>query len=243
MTFSRLLIVVLAVAIVLVAFLRRERSVPREVTRVADSRSDSATSSGAKPPPGRDAVTSDVPPPRAPVAASPSDETVATPADLEKVRVLDEILQSKNDNDPRLDIVFRGLSPAAKRLLRDKYATLPSEKLNEKGTIVFLLGREVREPADVAFLGKVVHEPACLSLSDCQKARADEGDPSLDHAAGVTLAYPKLVAVKAMETYLKRRDRDPGLSPQAWDELKRAAQSPVPQVARLAQKILKESGG
>lgn len=112
--------------------------------------------------------------------------------DLSQLAELEEILSSRNDNDPRLDRDFIGLSPDAKRLLRAKYRSTPRERLNERGTIVYLLGKNLTEPADWAFILEVASEPPCLSLSDCSKRSGAAG------ALGdeVTLAYPSLVALR-----------------------------------------------
>jgi hypothetical protein len=112
-----------------------------------------------------------------------------------KLKELEEILASKNDNDPRLDGDFNELSPEAKRLFRKKYAEIPVEKRNERGTVVYLLGRNLRAPEDWKFLRDVALEPPCLSLSDCSKRPAPGSD---EEATGdeVTLAYPSLVALR-----------------------------------------------
>ncbi len=134
--------------------------------------------------------------PSAPVAQDP-----AAAAKLEELR---DILRSKNDNDPRLDADFNALTPEAKRLFRAEYASLPLTRRNERGTIVFLLGRNRLDADDWTFLRDVVGEPPCLSLADCAK------NPSTadDEARGdeVTLAYPQLIALKLTEMRLADKD-------------------------------------
>ena len=111
------------------------------------------------------------------------------------LKTLEEILGSKNDNDPRLDRDFNELSPEARSLFRKKYRELPAEKRNQRGTIVYLLGRNLRAREDWEFFRGVALEPPCLSLSDCSRKPAPGSD---EEAAGdeVTLAYPALVALR-----------------------------------------------
>jgi len=91
-----------------------------------------------------------------------------------------------------LDRDFKGLSAAEKRAFREKYRSLPREKVNERGTIVYLLGKNLSEAADWAFMKRVVSEPPCFSLADCSKKSADAPSPGDE----VTLAYPQLVALE-----------------------------------------------
>jgi hypothetical protein len=128
-------------------------------------------------------------------AAAASPPTVVSGRDKAKLAELQDILRSRNDNDLRLDHDFNDLSPAAKRLFRNKYAEIAPEKRNERGTIVYLLGKNLKVPEDWAFLKQVALEPPCLSLSDCSKKPALGSD---EEATGdeVTLAYPSLVALR-----------------------------------------------
>ena len=105
---------------------------------------------------------------------------------------LDEILASRNDNDPRLDRDFLGLPDETKREFRAKYRAFARERLNERGTIVYLLGKNLTAPEDWDFFIEVAAEPPCLSLADCSKRSGEAG------ALGdeVTLAYPSLVALR-----------------------------------------------
>jgi len=116
-----------------------------------------------------------------------------------KLKTLEDILRSKNDNDPRLDSDFASLSPAAKRLLRQRYGESAPERRNERGTIVYLLGRSASSREDWEFLRAVASEPPCLSLADCSK-KAPQAEGALGQE--VTLAYPSLVALKQAERAL-----------------------------------------
>ncbi|MCX5789369.1 MAG: hypothetical protein NTX64_12800 [Elusimicrobia bacterium] len=117
--------------------------------------------------------------------------------DAAVLRTLDEILRSRNDNDPRLDSGFNDLSPEARRLLRKKYAGLAPELRNERGTIVYLLGKNLSSAEDWAFLRQAAAEPPCLSLADCSK-RAPMGPGD-----AITLAYPALVALEQAKDALR----------------------------------------
>ena len=143
-----------------------------------------------------------------------------------KLELLDEILRSGGDNDPRLDRDFGALSDETKRLIRDKYRQLPREKLNERGTIVYILASNLRSPADWDFMKDVVSEPACLSLADCSAANAaasERGDE-------VTLAYPALVALKRTQRVAERSP-----SREALELIETAKRAQTPIVAKLAR--------
>ena len=159
-------------------------------------------------------------------AAPPSSSAPATDPSL---RRLESILASKNDNDPRLDRDFNHLSPEARRAFRRKYFQLRPEARNERGTIVYLLGKNLRAPEDWAFMKHVASEPPCLSLANCAKpaAGAEPGD-------AVTLAYPSLVALKQAQRELERPagDTKDALAVVAAGQLSKAAP-----VARLARQI------
>lgn len=140
--------------------------------------------------------------------------------ELEELRA---VLAARDDNDPRLDASFRGLSPQAKALFREEYRKLPRESLNERGTIVHLLGRELAGPEDWAFLKEVLAEPPCLSLADCRRPPSGPGQPG----DAVTLAYPALVALESA--------RRAGGMPAAAEVVEAAKSSPAAIVARKAR--------
>ncbi|MGK5084787.1 hypothetical protein WDW37_15950 [Bdellovibrionota bacterium FG-1] len=166
----------------------------------------------------------------------------ASAHDLEQVKVLDEILISKNDNDPRLDREFRMLDAPAKALFREKYAKLSLEKRNERGTIVFLVGREISSPDDVAFLHQVLNEPPCRSLAHCDRDDTGSVSPEEQHwdmANETTLAYPQLVALKSFAGHLTSGARHAELDQQTLAALESAKNSPVRKVALMADEILR----
>jgi hypothetical protein len=115
-----------------------------------------------------------------------------SPAAKAKLATLEDVLRSRNDNDPRLDRDFIGLSGEAKRLFREKYLAVAPERRNERGTIVYLLGKNLQSEDDWSFFRAVVAEPPCLSLADCSKSTGEAGEPGDE----VTLAYPSLVALR-----------------------------------------------
>ena len=138
----------------------------------------------------------------APQDTAPSKPGSSPRASLEgssdKVRLLEEILNGRDDNDPRLDSSFNSLPSAVRLRFQQKYRSLPPESLNQRGIIVYLLGKNIADASDWAFLREVAAEPPCLSLADCSKAAS--GDGSAGDA--VTLAYPSLVALKQAERLL-----------------------------------------
>jgi hypothetical protein len=169
-----------------------------------------------------------------------------TPRDLQRMRVLDEVLASKNDNDPRLDSEFRNLSPTAKRMMEDRYRALAPEKRNERGTIAFLVGREIASAEDVAFMEGILSEPPCLSLGDCAREdkgstlRDDEAHLNAETGAAVTLAYPQLVALHSIEGQIERAEKGAKLG--YLGDIRRvideAIRSPIPNIADKARALL-----
>jgi len=117
-----------------------------------------------------------------------------------RLALLREVLAAHDDNDSRLDLAFGGLTPEEKREFRDEYRRLPREARNERGTVVYLLGKSLDGAGDWAFMTEAAGEPPCLSLADCGR----RGAAPADEAAGeeVTLAYPALVALKQAERVL-----------------------------------------
>ena len=177
-----------------------------------------------------------------PITANPlpTPLAAATPEDQHKYETLNEILLAKNDNDPRLDTELRKLSPGAKDLFRTRYDSLNPELRNERGTVVYLLGRNLSSKEDVEFLRKVLEETPCRSLADCQRNpdRVAGADEHLEAANETTLAYPQIVALKSLEGYLSRPDADPKVANEALRKLQTAQSSSIPVVAQMAKEIL-----
>ncbi|MEO5970322.1 MAG: hypothetical protein ABIQ95_10385 [Bdellovibrionia bacterium] len=130
-----------------------------------------------------------------------------------KLSILNEILTSKNDNDPRLDTEFKELSAFEKQALQDKYKTIKPENRNERGTLVFLLGRQLDSVEDFDFLKKVVAEAPCTNLLNCNSRPSHPS--SHEEGAGeieVTLEYPQIVALKSLELYLTHHPKTPAIT-------------------------------
>jgi hypothetical protein len=178
-----------------------------------------------------------------PVAPQASTLPVSiTQRDRELDQMLSQILASKNDNDPRLDTEFKNLSPGTKYLLEQKYQSLPTEARNERGTVVFLIGRDLAKTgtsADFKFLNQVAAEPPCLSLSDCShETKAGPEDSHEETAIGVTLAYPQHVLLHTLQDFLKNQSGESPLAPSALHTLETLSHSAVPSVAAQAQALL-----
>jgi len=159
-----------------------------------------------------------------------------------KVAELDEILISKNDNDPRLDTDFKNLNEPEKTALQSKYLASKKESFNERGTIVFLLGRNISNPKDLKFIGQVLNEPPCVSLENCTKpAPKSTGEAAhMGSVNDVTMAYPQIVSLKSIETFLEHSSGDPTLAPLAIQSLKEATHSKSAVVAHLAENTLRK---
>ncbi|MCM2322648.1 MAG: hypothetical protein NDJ90_05255 [Oligoflexia bacterium] len=144
-----------------------------------------------------------------PTAQTPSSQLALDAKSAQQLRVLNEILVTRNDNDPRLDRELKGFSPEGKAALRARYAELPPEDLNGRGTIVYLLGREAATARDMEFFQQVLAEPPCLSLASCSKEPPASASTDLHHEATneITLAYPQLVALKSLEASLSGEGR------------------------------------
>ena len=178
--------------------------------------------------------------PQSPVLMNANPPIVA-PGDVAKAQLLETILKSKNDNDPRLDRELRVLSDGAKEIIRGRYAKYPTERRNERGTIVFLLGRNLTSESDFQFLHSVLSEAPCLSLADCKaELPGSTASENLHHdlGTGVTLAYPQLVALKSIENYLAGAHQTDSNTAAAIRDLEAARQSPISRVATMAEEIL-----
>lgn len=132
---------------------------------------------------------------------------LATPPVRQKVEILRQILKSKNDNDPRLDTEFNHLSSESKQALEREYSKFPPEAKNERGTVVFLIGKNLATQEDFDFLTSVVKENPCLSLADCSHKDGDLSSHD-NNGVAVTLEYSQIVAIKALEKYMTTHPND-----------------------------------
>jgi hypothetical protein len=169
-------------------------------------------------------------------AALSTGRAADTPA--QKLALLNEILLSRNDNDPRLDTAFNDLSPQTKRLFRAKFRQLPDEKRNELGTVVYLLGRNLKTEEDWAFMREVAAAPPCLSLEDCSRQAKTDPDSHVSTGVEITLSYPAVMALKRAERILQA---GPGSgnpdAAQALQLIAAAKNSPSKTVSDLAANI------
>jgi hypothetical protein len=166
-----------------------------------------------------------------------------TSHDRDQLSLLEQVLTSRNDNDPRLDTELRHLSLGAKALMESRYRQFAPEARNSRGTVVFLIGRNLERPEDVDFLRSVLAEPPCRSLADCsQEGGETHGEAKhLESTEEVTKAYPQIVALKSIENYLNQASsggEKPPLYDQALAALQEAARSPVPSIAQAAQALI-----
>jgi hypothetical protein len=174
-------------------------------------------------------------------------EVVLDDKDRDQVRVFEEIIASKNDNDPRMDRLLRDLSEPVKNELRKKYTATPLENRNERGTVVFLIGREVSEgrasTADLQFLKEVLLEKPCLSLVDCTKSPAS-GSPDEQHLDSIhetTADYPQLMGLRYLRQALQSEVVSPVMREAIQSVFEAARQSPNPRVVTEAQVTLGNS--
>ena len=179
----------------------------------------------------------------APAASKPNLESLlakASAEDRKQFQTHSQILKAKNDNDPRLDSELRHLSPEAKRLFEAHYAGLAAESRNERGTIVFLIGRDLKTDADIDFLTGVFAEPPCLSMGNCHEAPAHSkhDDEHFESANDVSLAYPQLAGLKQIEAYLGSGQTNPAVVNRLLALLEATKSSPVHPVSQLAGEIL-----
>jgi hypothetical protein len=166
--------------------------------------------------------------------------------DQRKVAVLTEILTSKNDNDPRMDTELRDFSPAVKAAIQKKYAELEPEKRNARGTMVFLLGREIKDPSELPFFKSVLQEKPCLSLENCDKTPGGHSgeEEHLEAINETTANYPQLLAVRALahraNDLVDTGQEGSPLYSAILLTLKEALQSPNPKVVEAAGRALEE---
>jgi len=171
-------------------------------------------------------------------------QVVLTPREKEQLQILAQIFKSKNDNDPRMDQDLKNLSEPLKSALRNLYSETKMENRNERGTIAFLIGRELSEgrgsASDIDFLKNVLLEKPCMNLMDCSKPAASvtAEEQHLEGIHETTAHYPQLMDLR----YLKQSLNGGNLSSEnraaVIAALEAARNSPNPRVAQEAQAIL-----
>jgi hypothetical protein len=173
-------------------------------------------------------------------AVAKMEKQFPTREDLAKAATLDSVLASHNDNDPRLDSELKELGEPAKALFVQKYESLPAEKRNALGTIIFLLGRNLRTENDLAFFEKVINS-TCRSMENCEADPTPGERANLHAEAGMelSLAYPQVMALKGLERVLQDGPGNP-LYQHSLELLNSASHSRTAKVAQVAQSILNQ---
>lgn len=176
-----------------------------------------------------------------PILAEPKQKFSAPT--IAKLKILDEIFAAKNDNDPRLDTEFNDMTPEMKAALIVSYKSLPKERLNERGTMIFLLGKKIENENDLDFFQDVIAEAPCLSLQDCSSDSAVEGpgDNHLAEAQETTLIYPQLISLRLVSSNYASTDNT-ALKERIAEFFKLAQQSPSEYIAEEATRISSEAG-
>lgn len=217
-------------------------------SRQTQSPAQSVPVAANSPTPGASPLINEAPTP------SPSTSSVATPTplvsssslsaqDREQLRVADDVLAKAADNDPRMDKELKVLSAPVQEQLRARYGQIKAESRNSKGTVVFLLGRNLKEPGDLDFLASVVSEPPCLSLADCTRPPSATGMNEDDHHNGglsVALAYPQLVALHSVSRLIERTPNlsdQPLMKKKVLEFIQKGLASPTPEVAAAAREL------
>ena len=165
--------------------------------------------------------------------------TSGSPEVVHQIQVLNEILASQNDNDPRMDSELKKLNAEAKLALREKYSQLPETQRNARGTIVFLIGRNLTEPSDYQFLKQVVAEAPCLGLADCSQPMLQGSADHEDNGLGVVLDYPQLTALKALASHPAQDDSLKSLQDEVLQAAKASRSSKVSEAAEAAARNIK----
>ena len=162
---------------------------------------------------------------------------------IAKLKILDEIFAAKNDNDSRLDTEFDEISPELREALVVSYKAMPKERLNERGTVIFLLGKKIENESDLGFFQDVIAEAPCLSLQDCSVDSAVEspGDEHLGEAQETTLVYPQLISLRLVSSNYGSTE-NPALRERMAEFFKFAQQSPSEYIAEEAARISSEAG-
>lgn len=158
--------------------------------------------------------------------------------DLKAWKTFESILQTKNDNDSRMDQDLKKLSPEMRKALFEKYNSLPAEDRSDRGLITFLIARDITTPDDLSFLKSVFEESPCLSLADCKTVGPD--DPHFSSVNQTTLNYPQLNTLFQLEKTLEAHPeylKDPEMREKFVATLRQAETFAVPVVQQKAQQI------
>jgi len=157
--------------------------------------------------------------------------SAATQARLE---ILETILKAKNDNDPRIDSAFNDLTDEDKGAIASIYSALPLEARNERGLLILIMSKNLKDGNDFRFINEVFSEPACLGLANCSQSSLGADDE-------MSLIYPQMVALKQFEKMIDEQGQNlaPGVQEEILRVLKNAENFDSPRVQDQA-KVLGE---
>lgn len=153
-------------------------------------------------------------------------------------KTFEEIIQTKNDNDPRLDQDFKNLSLEFKQALMQKYNSFALENRNDRGFVVYLIARNLQTTEDIQFLKSVYEETPCKSLEDCSKPAAS--DPHHEDINQTSLDYPQKVGLYLLEKNLAQNPeklKNVDFRNAALQVLIQAENFPVPSIQDKARQI------
>ncbi len=184
-----------------------------------------------------------------PVVAERPKLNLATPQGFSEVEtkqwtVFQEIVNSRNDNDPRIDQDLKTLSPKMHENLMKAYQNLPMENRNSRGLIAFLVARDLQSAKDVQFLKSIYQEQPCMSMGDCSKTEANP-DPHAEATNQTSLNYPQLAGLYQLEQKLERSPEllnNPEMRQEIADLLREARQFPGSSLQARAEGIQKKYG-
>ncbi|MCM0607241.1 MAG: hypothetical protein KA715_14220 [Xanthomonadaceae bacterium] len=163
-----------------------------------------------------------------------------------KLDILNQVLSAHDDNDMRLDTELKFLTTEEKRSFIDRYQALPFEDRNGRGTIVFLIGRNLTTQEDFKFISNIFLEPYCRSLANCSEPpKPTEEDPHLSGTDEVTLSYPQLTAMKALEKLCSEPTTDSNSAQKslALEALRVAEGFDHPKIQAYSRKVFAKCGG
>lgn len=164
-------------------------------------------------------------------------------AETKQWTVFQEVVNSRDDNDPRIDQELRNLSPRMHENLRKTYQQLPMESRNSRGLIAFLIARDLQSVQDAEFLKGIYEEEPCRSMSDCTKAEAS--DPHADATNQTSLNYPQLAGLYQLEQRLEKNPEilnNPEMRQEISALLREARQFPGSALQARAEGIQKKYG-
>jgi hypothetical protein len=158
-------------------------------------------------------------------------------------KIFQEVITSRNDNDPRVDQELRTLSPQMHEALRRTYQQMPAENRNSRGLVVFLIARDLTSVEDAQFLTAIYQEQPCLSMADC--SQAGTSDPHMDAVNQTSLNYPQLAGLYQLEHRLESAPeilQNPEIRQEISNALREAKQFPGAALQRRAEDIQKKYG-